>query len=141
MDISPRAAVRKHTRNGAGGRRFDDFCLCRRLRGLLSRQPMVPPVTTCVGFFVFVYFCICVCVFHETVSPASWGARRVWTYICIRMCGDIYFMYVWASPHLYIFLIELGDIKCTTTSPNGSIFRVPGPVGGESTGHRWTPLT
>ena len=52
------------------------------------------------------------------------------------MCGD-----VWASPYLYIVLIELGDIKCTTTSLNGNIFRVAGPLGGESTGHRWTPLT
>ena len=92
-------------------------------------------------FFVFVFLCVYVRFFHETVSPVSWGARCVWTYICIRMCGDVYFMYVWASPHLYIFLIELEDIKCTTTSPNGNIFRVAGLLGGESPGHRWTPIT
>ena len=27
------------------------------------------------------------------------------------------------------------------TSPNGNIFRVTGPLWGESTGHRWIPLT
>ena len=90
------------------------------------------------GVFVLVFFFF---FFHETVSPVLWGARRVWTFICIRMCVGIYFMYVWASPHLYIVLVEFGDIKCMMTSPNGNIPRVAGPLGGESIGHRWTPLT
>ena len=31
--------------------------------------------------------------------------------------------------------------KCMMTSPNGSVFRVTGPLWGEFTGHRWIPLT
>ena len=84
---------------------------------------------------------MCFFLFHKTVSPALWGARRVLAYICINMCGDIHFMYVWAGQHLYIVLVELGDIKCMMTSPNGNIFRVAGPLWGESTGHRWIPHT
>ena len=30
---------------------------------------------------------------------------------------------------------------CMVTSPNGNIFRVTGPLWGESSGHRWIPLT
>ena len=73
MDISPHAVVRKQTSNGAGGRRFDDFCLHRRLRGLSSRQPMVQPVTTCVFFFF-----LCVCVFFTRPSHPYNGEHAVY---------------------------------------------------------------
>ena len=35
----------------------------------------------------------------------------------------------------------MGAEKHMMTSSSGNIFRVTGPVWGESTGHRWIPLT
>ena len=58
-----------------------------------------------------------------------------------------------AFRHAYITLLSMSDggffklylidihIKNMMTSSKGSIFRVTGPSCGESTGHRWTPLT
>ena len=39
-----------------------------------------------------------------------------------------------------IMMINFDDQFCKMTSPNGNIFRVTGPLWGESTGHRWIPL-
>ena len=61
--------------------------------------------------------------------------------------------------HMYIYIYNFGnipmgddtymlstdpydaDLGIMVASSNGSIFRVTGPLWGESTGHRWIPLT
>ena len=36
---------------------------------------------------------------------------------------------------------DIGGVQDMTTSSNGNIFRVTGPLCGEFTGHRWIPVT
>ena len=48
-------------------------------------------------------------------------------YECILQCLALHV----TDQHIYAMM----------TSSNGNIFRVPGPLCGESTGHRWIPLT
>ena len=46
---------------------------------------------------------------------------------------------IWTSCTLLCFFAHDDVIKWT--SSNGSIFRITGPLWGQSTGHRWIPLT
>ena len=87
---------------------------------------MVPPVPVC-GFF-----------FTRPSHPYH-GEHAVYGHIYVYICVVIYILCVWAGPHLYIVLVELGDIKCMMTSPNGNIFRVAGMA--SQWGHKLPSLT
>ena len=47
----------------------------------------------------------------------------------------------YCSPDIVTLLSCFHQLFFMMTSPNGYIFRVTGPLWGESTGHRWIPLT
>ena len=48
---------------------------------------------------------------------------------------------VWIMSSLYCLWDSVNSSHPMMTSSNGNIFRVTGPLWGESTGHRWIPLT
>ena len=63
----------------------------------------------------------------------NWGAhtnKPVFPHARVLIVNPCF--YCGGAVHLYVFMM---------TSLNGNIYRVPGPVCGEFTGHRWIPLT
>ena len=83
----------------------------------------------------------------KTSLKAVDGRRKTHGSFCAHTRGNVHELivrYLFTYIIIWVLTIINKDVQtwvCHVTTSRGNIFRVTGPLCGESTGHRWMPLT
>ena len=105
----------------------------------LSRSKPQTHGHVCVVFVLFLFVCFVLCLF------LIWLILGVSVFIIYLYSSGCFIgtvaMYQCPSGKEGLHDISKSGRYLMMTSPNGNIFRVTDPLQGESTGHRWIPIT